>query len=161
MIKIFTGLCMLASLNGFGTGANAQNSITIKGSVKDSVTGKPMEFATVNIFKAGEKDEPFRNSSTKKNGEFILINVTPGSYSLAITSVGYQLKTRQLKIDSSIDIGTILLSPSAKQLVGVTVTSTRPPIVYKADKMIVNLDAIPSNAGSNLLEALEKFRESR
>lgn len=48
------------------------------------------------------------------------------------------------------------LAQQSKSLGGVTVIATKPFIEQKIDRMVVNVDASPSNAGATALEVLEK-----
>lgn len=92
-----------------------------------------------------------------KNGAFEFSISKSGNYKIVITGVGYETYTSKvISVNNNVQLGNIELQTQSKSLGNVTVTSKKPPIEMKADKMVVNVDASPSNAGSNALEVLEK-----
>jgi len=54
------------------------------------------------------------------------------------------------------NLGTITLEPETKNLQGITVVARKPLIEQKIDRMVVNVDAAVTNAGTTVLEVLEK-----
>ncbi|RZM06042.1 MAG: TonB-dependent receptor, partial [Pedobacter sp.] len=56
----------------------------------------------------------------------------------------------------SLEVKTIELVPASKDMAAVVVTAKKPPVEMKAGKLVVNVDASPSNQGTNALELLEK-----
>ena len=64
----------------------------ISGTVIDSVTKKPVDYATINLFKGNDK-APFNGVVTDEKGNFKLDNVAPGSYKVTISFLGYPTKT--------------------------------------------------------------------
>ena len=65
---------------------------TIRGVIKDE-NGVPMVGATVYV------QQLKRGATTNDNGEFILSDVPPGNYTLAISSVGYALEERPVTVN--------------------------------------------------------------
>jgi hypothetical protein len=57
---------------------------------------------------------------------------------------------------SSFSVPVFTVHKSATAMAGVTVQATRPMIENKIDKMVVNVDASPTNAGATAMEVLEK-----
>ncbi len=75
LLLLIFGLCISPVL---------ANSGKIAGTVTDSETGEPLIGANVFIIESSQ------GASTDLNGEYVILNVTPGVYSLRVTYVGYQ-----------------------------------------------------------------------
>jgi hypothetical protein len=88
----------------------AQNTGTLTGSVRDSVTQAPLELAS--LFLANTT----YGASTNAKGEFSLPNVPVGQYDLVISYLGYKLYKRSIAVKPGPQSLTLLLSPSAQQL---------------------------------------------
>lgn len=93
-------------------------------------------------------------------GQVDFQKLTPGAYTVALTSTGFQpLQSPIVTISADQpvkDLGALQMQPASKNLEAVTITSRKPFIEQKIDKMVVNVDAAVTNAGSTVLEVLEK-----
>jgi iron complex outermembrane receptor protein len=117
---------------------------------------KPIEHATVELRKADEKPL-VKAAITNQQGiaEFNL--VTPGKFVVTVISVGYSTKTSPtFSFPSKDNKLTIGLTTSTKTLSEVTVSGRKPFIQRAQGKTIVNVDAAVTNAGTSVLEVLEK-----
>lgn len=135
----------------------AQTASRVKGDVKDE-SQKPVSGITVSLLR-GKDSSLVKAAITDKSGTYSFESVKNGSYLLGITSVGYQKKISsviEVKEGAEITVPSFSLLPEAKGLKEVTVTAKRPMFEQKADKLVVNVDASPTNAGANALEVLEK-----
>lgn len=131
------------------------------GSISGILTGggRAIESATVTLLK--EKDSSLVKAAVSdKNGVFSFENIAFGNYRLSVSSIGYERFYSSLITlavsNSSVNIGTLSLKAQDNSLGEVTVTSKKPFLEMKADKMVVNVDASPSNAGNTALEVLER-----
>ncbi|HEY6899108.1 MAG TPA: outer membrane beta-barrel family protein, partial [Puia sp.] len=96
---------------------------------------------------------------TDKSGQYRFENIPSGKYILSITHIGYTGYSQPLEISKAkpaLSIPLIVLQPAGSSLGQVIVVGKRPPIENKIDKMVVNVDASPTNGGLNALEVLEK-----
>ncbi len=129
----------------------------ISGTVIDGST-KTIESATITLLKA--KDSAVvKMSVADKTGKYEFDNVPEGRYIVAISAVGHNKgfsEVVEVSASSSAVVKTIELVPQAQAMSGVTVTAKKPAIEQKPGKMVVNVDASPTNAGLNALELLEK-----
>lgn len=135
----------------------AQTASRVKGDVKDE-SQKPVSGITVSLLR-GKDSSLVKAAITDKSGAYSFESVKDGSYLLGITSVGYQKKISsviEVKEGAEITVPSFSLLPEAKGLKEVTVTARRPLFEQKPDKMVVNVEASPTNAGANALEILEK-----
>lgn len=124
-----------------------------------SYSGKAIESASISLLKA--KDSGLvKVAVSDKNGVFNFDNIAFGSYRIAVNSIGYQPYFSPVIVVSSdktdVSLGSITIAPAVNSLGEVTVSSRKPFLEMKADKMVVNVDASPSNAGNTALEVLEK-----
>jgi len=145
--------------------ANAQfggPSITgkIAGTVIDSVTKKPVAYASVAIYLSNGK-APVNGMLTDESGGFKIYNIKPGSYKVTITFVGgYKTKTinpvvtTASKPDAS--LGNIKIRPDNGDLGEVTITAKAPLIESHIDKIVYNAEKDITNVGGNASDVLQK-----
>ena len=145
-------------LCGFSARALAQNTNSIKGSIADKTDNK-IESASVFLLKA--KDSAVvKGEVTNKAGEFEFTMVPQGNYLLSVSAVGFEKYYSAPLIVGAADavqtIPVISLSPASKAMKEVVVTTTRPLIEQKADRLVVNVESSLTATGSTALEVLEK-----
>ena len=137
--------------------AMAQTGGRISGQVQESA-GKGVNGATVTLLKATDSSL-VKAAVSDRNGHYELENIKEGRYLLSITSVGFDKHITpafDLAAGSTVQAPAVTLTTAAQGLSGVTVTARRPLIENRIDKMVVNVDASPTNAGASALEVLEK-----
>jgi len=152
------------------------------GKVIDSITGKPVEFASVQLW-ANKLDSASRSMKpalldgmlTQPNGDFSLENLSVfGWYTIKISFIGYQLHEQKIsfglkmqdmgqsgqnpgaminKIDK--DLGNIKLKPSINQLAEVTVDGSAPSMELKLDKKVFNVEKNITSAGGTAEDVLK------
>ncbi|MBS7566371.1 TonB-dependent receptor [Mucilaginibacter sp. Bleaf8] len=162
MKHIFTFLALLCSI----VAAKAQipgggSSITgkISGTVIDSVTKKPLDYATISVFRSGGK-APLNGVLTDEKGKFSLNNIAPGKYKIAVSFIGYPTKTIDPvettpgKPDNN--MGTIVISPSSRALKEVVVAGQAPVVENRIDKIVYNAEKDVTSAGGNATDILRK-----
>ncbi len=143
--------CMIG-LAGF-----TQNG-SISGKVHDDAQ-KGLAGATALLLKASDSGL-VKTAVTDKEGYFAFANVNAGSYLVAVSAAGFKKTlTPKISLDNESlvhELGVIGLSVEPKNMQHITVTAHKPFIEQKIDKMVVNIDAAVTNAGSTILEVLEK-----
>jgi hypothetical protein len=129
----------------------AGSSISICGTVVDSLAKASVQDATVSLF-AAASSTPLQGVFTDKNGNFCIIAKTRTSLHLKISFLGYKdktitISTKQLE-GEKLDLGKIFLSSSGVHLNAVTVTTNVPEVVVKEDTIEYNAAAfkVPQNA---------------
>ncbi|MGG9962292.1 TonB-dependent receptor domain-containing protein [Ferruginibacter sp. SUN106] len=135
---------------------------TKPGSISGTITNnenKAVDAATVQLLKATDKSL-VKIAVSDKAGNFAFDKLPEGKYLVSITAVGFTKKiTSPVEINAAntaIVITDAKLLPQAKGLSEVTVVSNKQFIEQKPDRMVVNVEASPSNAGATALEVLEK-----
>ncbi len=128
----------------------AQEAVIYKGRVTDDKNGIPG--ATIALLKKTDSSL-VKLAISNGNGLFEFVGVDAGDYMFLATFIGYDSSYS----DAKENYDNVLTLVSRAQALGqVTVVSRRPLVEARLDKMVVNVDASPSNAGSTALELLEK-----
>ncbi len=121
-------------------------------------SAKIIESATVSLLKAADSTV-VRFSLTDREGNYLFENVAEGEYLVSVSAVGYDAAYSGVFAAGAavpVEVGPVSLAVQAKAIAGVTVTSRKPLIEQKLDRMVVNVEASITNAGGTALEVLEK-----
>ncbi len=127
----------------------------LKGTVADSVTGKPLAFATLALVNS-KTSSPVKNFLSKDDGSFELSLDDSIDFQLVIAFTGYENKTISFNRGQSADLGTISMKRSGKQLKEVSVTAIKPVIKRDLDGITYDVSADPE---STMLSALDMMRK--
>ena len=115
----------------------------ITGTVVDSLTTLPIEYATITLLKQGENKAS--NGATSDNlGNFTVTNVSPGAFTVVIESIGYSPFTIPTVIINQkhevVDLKSIRLRTRQQTLQNVTVTVQKKLVENKIDKLVYNAE---------------------
>ncbi|HEV8513630.1 MAG TPA: TonB-dependent receptor [Cyclobacteriaceae bacterium] len=136
----------------------AQKTIGISGVVIDSLTQKPVEFATVALVDPSN-NKPINGAVCDESGKFLIPKAAKGSYALIISFVGYANKKVSVQIlekNSEINLGTIILSPSVKMLHEVVVEGQKTLVEEKVDRTIYNAEQDLTTKGGDASDVLKR-----
>jgi hypothetical protein len=144
----------------FGVGGGGSTIVgKISGTIIDSVTKKPVDYASVNLYRTGGKS-PITGVITDPKGNFKLDNLHPGSYKLTITFIGYPTKTIDPVVTTNAkpdnNLGAISFSPGAKLLKEVAVTGQTALVENHIDKIVYNAEKDITAAGGSATDILQK-----
>ncbi len=156
IVLLFEAICCLGLATALGQN-NAQSNKAIVRTIDVSVIGmvtdvenQPIEFATVVLY---NRDSTMTTATvTEVNGHFQMqAQVGEGAF-LRVDFLGFEQKT----IPLSAETGplTIILQSASTVLEEVTVTSRKPLLEQKPDRLIVNLSASLSTTGQSARQAL-------
>ena len=138
-------------------GVFAQSPSKITGQVKD-VNGNLVYAATIMLCRS--KDSALvKTEVTDKNGNYKIEPVRAGNYFIRTSMVGMQKTSSPvftIKESETITAPEILLKIAAKSLEGVTVSTAKPMVEVRADKMIVNVEGTINAVGNDAFELLRK-----
>src|SRR5579871_1497791 len=90
---------------------------SVSGAIIDSLTQKPVEFATVTVL--NQSGKPINGGACDESGKFNLAKIDKGNYQLVVSFVGYANKKISFAItdkNAIVNFGNISISPSAKML---------------------------------------------
>ena len=160
-------LLLLLFLFAFTLAAHAQftggggSSITgrISGTVIDSVTKKPIDYATITLYRSGGK-VPLNGVVTDEKGAFRINNINTGKYKVTISFIGYPTKTIDPVTTTlgkpDFNVGAVRLSPTGRMLKGVDIVGETPLIDNRIDKIVYNAEKDITSAGGNASDILRK-----
>lgn len=139
--------------------AGAVNKGVIKGKLIDA-RNEAVPYA--NILLRNEADSAlYKGELSNDQGVFLFDLVKNGRYFIEIQSIGFEKLFRQNieinDINQEIDLGVLILNTSSQTLNAVTITSERPFIEKKADRTVVNVENNSINAGSSVIEVMDKL----
>lgn len=143
---------------GFG---NPSNQITGKvvGTVLDTISNQPVEFATVVIRNIATQKEQ-GGMITDENGNFKFINLPLGHYEIAISFLGYAPKSFQVnkltEKNPDLDLGSVFIHPEGVNLNTITVTEEASLIENQIDKIVFNADKDVTSVGGDAADVLRK-----
>ncbi len=130
----------------------------VMGTVVDSQSGNPMEYANVVLF--SKRDSSIvAGSVTATDGTFKIKDVPYGRYYFVANFIGFNRET----IDSVwvsprnkvINLGTVQLHSATESLKAVEISAQKEHIEYKIDKKVVNVDQDIMAQGGTAVTALE------
>ena len=119
---------------------------------------KPVPFASVGVFMLPDSSSA-GGGLTDEKGYFTATNLAPGSYYLLVQSLGFSPK-RVPRVDitttkTTVDVGTIELTQTSRQLEEVVVQGQRQAYEYALDRKIVNVDQLPIAQGGSAIDILQ------
>ncbi len=131
----------------------------ISGQVVDSLTKKPVAYATVLIQEALEKID-VDGAITEENGSFKIKELKNAKYNVIIALLGYERKTLgPFKINKDqyeYDLGKIFLAPISKQLGEVVVREAKELVENKLDRLVFYADRDVTTKGGNAADVLRR-----
>ena len=162
MKQIFTFITILllatsvkAQLGGGASGVTGR----ISGAVIDSITKKPLDYATVSIYRSGGK-APLNGVLTDVKGGFKLNDVKAGKWKIAVSFIGYPTKYIDPVITTpekpDVNMGNIIVAPSGKTLKSIEVVGAKSVIETKIDKIVYNAEKDITSAGGNATDVMRK-----
>ncbi|WP_342085567.1 TonB-dependent receptor [Dyadobacter sp. OTU695] len=151
-VKTTLGI-VVALLAAFG---NAYAQIIGKVITQDN---KPLEGAVVSMLHATDSSL-VKTVLTARDGTFSVSGLKNGSYFTSVVMLGFKnfagSKFEFTDGKPDINLGTIVLTSADIRLDEVKVTGQKNFVEYQIDRTVLNVDALISNAGANVLEVLEK-----
>lgn len=141
-----------------GAGSTSKINGKITGTVIDSSSNSPVEFASVSIKKSGAKTE-LNGTLTDAKGGFKFDDIPIGKYEIYITFIGYQEKRLNIETDGKkpdFAAGNIFLIPTALQLSEVVIEGEAALIESKVDRLVYNAEKDISIAGGDASDVLRK-----
>ena len=144
-LLILFSLC--SGIGSFGQGS-------IKGRIKDQ--RQNLSFATVALLKPDSST--IKTVAADGYGQFIFENVSPGSYLVASSVVGYsKFFSENIFVENaSITLPDVILKEATTELNVVTVKAKKPLFEQKIDRLVVNVQSSITSSGNTVLDVLQK-----
>ena len=144
-LRLFAFL-LLCSLTSYG------QVLSISGAVIDD-NNKPIEFANVIVFNE-DGSEVLKGTSTDDLGHFNIINLTPNTYLLKISYIGFSEFSQKIVLTGNLDLRTIQLNQVSESLDEVSILVKKPTIKREADRLVFNIEKTALVEG-NMLQVLK------
>ncbi len=161
MIRILlAGIMMLSLLTAQAQNENrSKTKGTISGTIIDSLSGRPVEYATITLFHQGTK-RIVSGAVTDQQGRFTISELKNGSYRILVESIGYQSHSvNNLKIDdqsSEVELKEITLSVKNETLQNVIINTPNRLVENKIDKLVFNAEKDMTSLGGVATDVLKK-----
>ncbi|TDX01316.1 TonB-dependent receptor domain-containing protein [Dinghuibacter silviterrae] len=152
MKQLFTFFVLLIGTRA----AMAQDPAThLTGRIVDSVTGQPLEYATISVFRQ-KGAKPATGAITGNKGTFSLDGLAPGKYTLTLECIGYETKVvGPFDLADKTALGDLVLSKKVVEVQGVTIRA--PGLVEnKLDKLVYNVEKDVTSIGGVATDVLKK-----
>ena len=134
-------------------------SFTISGKLQDDETKLAVQGATVQL-KSKSDTNFLKTGFSDSAGRFRFTDLQRDSFTIRFTSVGYANLVKTVRIDSADsemkELGIIIFPKSAKELSGVTITSTAPPAQQKGDTLQFNASQFKTNPDASTEDLVKK-----
>jgi outer membrane receptor protein involved in Fe transport len=127
----------------------------LKGQVTDANTKEKLEFATISI-KSETDPSKIQGAKSKDGGLFSIEKIPFGTYTITISSIGYESKIiKNYKINQEIiNLNTVALNSNSKQLKDVTIVGEKASMEIGIDKKTFNVDKNITSAGGTAADIL-------
>jgi outer membrane receptor protein involved in Fe transport len=141
-----------------GGGAGMPSEGKIKGLIVTGQDNKPLEYASVGVYRMSDSTLVTGTLSDSK-GTFSIENLSFGKYYIEVNYVGFK-KSRINNIlltpkSKDANIGNINIQESTTTLSEVEVVGTRNQVEYKLDKKVVNVSSNLTASGGTAVDALQ------
>lgn len=156
MKHVFVLLLFLLPLLTFGQAG--VDSSRISGTLTDSLTTKPVPFATVAL--QAPDGKLITGVTTNDTGAFVLDKVALGTYRLAISFVGYRTRTlNNVTLTAEkpvVELGKITLATDSRNLNEVNVVGQKALVEDKGDRLVYNAESDITNTSGTAADVLRK-----
>jgi outer membrane receptor protein involved in Fe transport len=133
----------------------APQTLSVKGTVIDSVSNKPLGYVTVVLLDA-KTQQSVKGGLTKDDGTFELKDLPLKEYQLGFASVGYKNKTIKIPGTADVNVGNVLLTAANNQLKEVSITAVRPIMKQEVDRISYDVQADPESKAITALDMMRK-----
>ncbi|MBX2953954.1 MAG: TonB-dependent receptor [Leadbetterella sp.] len=158
--KLFTAVLLTVASLSFAQTPALKGDGRITGVLTDSTANTPVEFATLSLFRVPNLTQPVDGAMTDDKGKFDLKDLAYGDYVIRFSFIGYSDKTSDVISVSPtsrvVNLGNVLLAPSARMLKEVEITGQAAVIEERVDRLVYNADKDITSKGGDATEILRK-----
>ncbi|MBK8054874.1 MAG: TonB-dependent receptor family protein [Saprospiraceae bacterium] len=152
LLKIILGLitCLLVFQNVQG-----QSIRTLKGYVRGN--DQALVGASISV-KNNKNNDLIKGDFSEQNGSFEMMFSSSDTIVMAVSYLGYEDVSKEIVFgnNSHYDIGEIILEISSVKVNEITVSASKTFAIQKIDRVVINPEALISNAGITGLELMER-----
>jgi hypothetical protein len=132
---------------------------SLKGKLLDLVDNKPLPGATLRLISVKDSTNRFNTVSDSK-GEFLFNNLSKDSFFLQINYIGYENFKQFVVLNDSlpdVNLGSLLIPKTTKEMSGVTIVSKTPPTQQKGDTTQYNASQYKVNPDATTEDLIKKM----
>ncbi len=132
---------------------------SVKGKLLDLVDNKPLAGATLELKSVKDSTNRFAAVSDSK-GEFQFTNISKDSFLLQVSYIGYENYKQFVAVNDSIpdvDLRSLFIPKTTKEIGGVTVTAKTPPAQQKGDTTQYNASQFKVNPDATVEDLVKKM----
>lgn len=137
----------------------ASRAQTVSGKLLDLTDNSPLK--TANLILSQTKDTTIKyNALSDAEGAFTFNGVHVGTYTLQVSSIGYDVYKQAVALTDSIpslQLGTLFIPKATKELEGVTVVGKQAPVQQKGDTVIYNASQYKVNPDATVEDLIKKM----
>jgi len=137
----------------------ASRAQTVSGKLLDLTDNSPLK--TANLILSQTKDTTVKyNALSDAEGAFTFTGVPVGTYTLQVSSIGYDVYKQAVALTDSIpslQLGTLFIPKATKELEGVTVVGKQAPVQQKGDTVIYNASQYKVNPDATVEDLIKKM----
>ena len=130
----------------------------ITGLLVDSLSGKPVEFATIALINT-KTNKPIDGTTSDAKGNFAMTKLAPGDYRLQYSFIGYKnqdSKPFTIAKGTDLKMGSVKFSPDVRTLGEVNVVGQAAMIEEKVDRLVFNADKDMTTKGGDASDVLKR-----
>ena len=155
----FASLILIFCATLLCTTAKAQTEATaeINGELT-TFTNEPLPYANLVVFKASDSSM-VKGAMSDDLGSFLVEKVPSGKYYVSASILGfktYNSEVFEIAPNEKKNFGTLKLEEESFELEGVTVTSKKPLIQNKVDRVVLNIENSVLATGNTAMDILQK-----
>ncbi len=132
--------------------------LNIRGTVYDNQSLDPLEGAQVRL--TNEEGKLISGNVTQKNGQFLLPGIPSGTYTLAVTYMGFKEQKFVVvlpKKSGNYKVSDVMMKEDTQLMAEATVTGKLPEMVVVDDTVMYNADAFKLPDGALVEELIKKL----
>ncbi|GAB3964852.1 outer membrane beta-barrel family protein [Spirosoma terrae] len=146
------------TIPGTSSDNSPRGNAKLTGTIVDSTTNKPVEFASIALIDVTTK-KPIDGTVADEKGKFTLNKLPQGDFQLLISFVGYRNKTvSSVRLDrkGDVDLGMVKLAPDVRTLKEVEVVGQASLVEEKVDRLVYNADKDITAKGGDATDVMRK-----
>ncbi len=139
-------------------GRSMPNDATLKGTVLEAASSKPMEYANIALYRLRDSSL-VTGTVTAADGSFVLKDLPYGRFYITAKFIGYQRSTVDGVMltprNKMVALETITLTPAATELDEAVVTAEHSHMNFKLDRKVVHVGQDATSAGGTAVDVLQ------
>jgi hypothetical protein len=115
--------------------SSTSNAQSVSGVLKDAADNSPVSNATIKLNSSNPSSSVF-TAVSNANGGFSFSEIAAGSYTLTVSSIGYQTVSTKIDVKTAnVNVGNLVISKAAKTLQTVVISGAPPAMKQNNDTM--------------------------